>query len=110
MDDMNAFEHLVADEVQAGLGRVGERVWGFAADDVILTGGAQQALALAVSIVTGPEDVVLCEAATFIGFKALASTALRLPDADGVGLAAALCRRSRVRARAGDHGRARIEV
>jgi 4-aminobutyrate aminotransferase-like enzyme len=25
----------IADEVQAGLGRVGERVWGFAADDVI---------------------------------------------------------------------------
>lgn len=42
------------------------------ADGMILCNGAQQALALAFSTLIHPGDAVLCEAATFHGFKALA--------------------------------------
>lgn len=44
-------------------------------DDVVLCGGAQQATALALSVLCRPGDAVLCEAATFHGFKALAEHA-----------------------------------
>ena len=60
-----------------------------AADEIILCGGGQQALAVAVAALCRPGDAVLCEAATFVGVKALAEhQGLRLRgvalDAEGL--------------------------
>ncbi len=48
---------------------------GFAVDakDVVITGGAQHAMMLALSAVARPGDVVLTEALTFYGFKSVAN-------------------------------------
>lgn len=60
-----------------------------AAERVMLTAGAQQAMALAFAAICRPGDTVLCEAATYFGMKTLAEHAgYRLQglamDAEGV--------------------------
>lgn len=48
---------------------------GIAADRVILCGGAQQGMALALGAACRPGDAVLCEEATYMGLKPLAQAA-----------------------------------
>ncbi|MBI1406632.1 MAG: aminotransferase class I/II-fold pyridoxal phosphate-dependent enzyme [Caulobacter sp.] len=45
------------------------------AEQLVLCGGAQQAMALALGAVCRPGDAVLCEAATYMGLKPLAEAA-----------------------------------
>ncbi len=59
------------------------------ADDILLCCGGQQAISLSLSVLCRPGDPVLCEAATFHGFRALAEHAGYRPvgvalDAEGL--------------------------
>jgi DNA-binding transcriptional MocR family regulator len=58
------------------------------AERVMLTAGAQQAMALAFAAVCRPGDTVLCEAATYFGMKTCRACRLRLVgvamDAEGL--------------------------
>jgi DNA-binding transcriptional MocR family regulator len=45
------------------------------ASRLVMTGGGQQAMSLAFSVLCRPGDVILCEAATYYGMKALADHA-----------------------------------
>lgn len=52
-----------------------ERRHGLAAldpDEIVITSGAQHALSLAISLLVRPGETLLCEAATFVGVKAIA--------------------------------------
>ncbi|WGM38413.1 PLP-dependent aminotransferase family protein [Caulobacter sp. NIBR1757] len=62
---------------------------GVSAEQLVLCGGAQQAMALALGAVCRPGDTVLCEEATYMGLKPLAQAAgyrlLGVPlDAEGM--------------------------
>src|SRR5262245_39150537 len=75
-DLVHLFEYAPAEGApvhrEAGARWIAETGWRVAPDQVLVTGGSQHALTAVLAVAAGPGDIVLTEALTFAGVKALA--------------------------------------